>query len=151
MYGTTLYHHSGTVSYSSAAGSRRLPQADADRADAGAEAARAEVCEPPLDVSLEIPPDAIGAVLQALARHGALVQAPWLEAQVTTIHAVVPAARVHDLQRELPGLTGGEGVLESAFGGYRAVTGTAPARPRTTASPLNREEYLMQLAGSRLR
>jgi ribosomal protection tetracycline resistance protein len=115
------------------------------------ERAGTQVCEPLVDVSLEIPPDAMGPVLQALARHGAEVQAPSLQAHVTTIHAVVAAARVHELQRELPGLTGGEGVLESSFGGYRAVAGTAPARARTTASPLNREEYLMQLAGSRLR
>ena len=33
------------------------------------------------------------------------------------------------------------------WGGYRPVTGPPPARRRTLADPLNREEYLMQLAG----
>jgi ribosomal protection tetracycline resistance protein len=52
---------------------------------------------------------------------------------------------VHDLQRALAGLTGGEGVLESAFGGYEPVSGAAPERPRTTPNPLNREEYVMHV------
>jgi ribosomal protection tetracycline resistance protein len=56
------------------------------------------------------------------------------------------AARVRELQRQLPALTGGEGVLESDFDGYQPVAGPAPTRRRTTPNPLNREEYLMQLA-----
>jgi ribosomal protection tetracycline resistance protein len=46
----------------------------------------------------------------------------------------------------LRGITGGEGVAETSFGGYQPVIGPPPARPRTTANPLNRDEY-MQLAG----
>jgi ribosomal protection tetracycline resistance protein len=58
---------------------------------------------------------------------------------------ILPAARAHDLQRQLPGLTGGEGVLESSLAGYQPVTGDEPIRPRTTANPLNLGEYLMHL------
>jgi translation elongation factor EF-G len=58
-----------------------------------------------------------------------------------------PAARAQDLQRQLPGLTSGEGAAEASFGGYRPVTGPPPARRRILADPLNREEYMMQLAG----
>jgi hypothetical protein len=39
------------------------------------------------------------------------------------------AARAHELRRDLPGLTGGEGVLESEFAGYLPVTGEPPRRP----------------------
>jgi ribosomal protection tetracycline resistance protein len=39
-------------------------------------------------------------------------------------------------------LTGGEGVLESAFAGYRPVAGAPPTRRRTSADPLNSAEYL---------
>jgi ribosomal protection tetracycline resistance protein len=53
---------------------------------------------------------------------------------------------VYDLQRELSRLTGGEGVLESSFGGYQPVSGDQPTRPRTTANPLNLDEYMMHLA-----
>jgi ribosomal protection tetracycline resistance protein len=44
---------------------------------------------------------------------------------------------VNDVQRNLPGLTRGEGVLESTFAGYEPVAGEQPTRRRTTPSPLN--------------
>ena len=57
----------------------------------------------------------------------------------------MPSARVGDLHRELPRLTGGEGVLESAFSGYEPVSGDQPTRPRRTPNPLNVDEYLLHL------
>jgi ribosomal protection tetracycline resistance protein len=104
------------------------------------------VCEPVLRVRLETPTATIGSVLAALARLGAFAQTPSLQGELATIETVVPAARVQELQRQLPALTAGEGVLESDFGGYEAVSGAPPTRPRTTANPLNREEYMMHLA-----
>jgi ribosomal protection tetracycline resistance protein len=58
----------------------------------------------------------------------------------------IPAARVHALQQQLPALTRGEGVLESAFERYQPVRGAIPARPRTDRNPLNRKEYLLHAA-----
>ena len=104
------------------------------------------VCEPVLRVRLEVPPDAIGAVLAALARLGAAAPAPSLSGELATLEAHVAASRAQELQRELPGLTGGEGVLESDFGGYEPVPGEMPVRRRRTPDPRNREEYLMHLA-----
>ena len=104
------------------------------------------VCEPIVRVSLEIPTDTVGAVLPVLARLGAVVQTPSLRRELSTIETVLPAARAHDLQRQLPGLTGGEGVLESSFAGYQPVSGDQPTRRRTTANPLNLGEYMMHLA-----
>jgi ribosomal protection tetracycline resistance protein len=57
----------------------------------------------------------------------------------------IPAVRVHELERQLPGLTRGEGVLDCAFGRYRPVRGAAPARPRTDRNPLDRKEYLLHV------
>lgn len=54
-------------------------------------------------------------------------------------------AGVHDPQRQLPGLTRGDGVLESAFDHYRVVRGPAPSRSRTDHDPLNRKEYLLHV------
>jgi ribosomal protection tetracycline resistance protein len=104
------------------------------------------VCEPVLQVRLEMPTRTIGAVLAALARLGAVEQTPSLLGELATIETVLPATRVQDLQRQLPALTTGEGTLESHFGGYQAVSGAPPTRRRTTANPLNREEYMMHLA-----
>jgi hypothetical protein len=55
-----------------------------------------------------------------------VVETPLPQGELSTIEATLPALRADDLQRELPGLTGGEGVLESSFAGYRRRTETAP-------------------------
>jgi ribosomal protection tetracycline resistance protein len=92
------------------------------------ERAGTTVCEPFLQVSIELPVDAIGAVIPALARLGATVETPSLHGELAVVETVLPAARANDLLRQLPGLTGGEGVLESTFAGYRPVTGEPPSR-----------------------
>jgi ribosomal protection tetracycline resistance protein len=46
------------------------------------------------------------------------------------LETVLPASSVQDLRRQLPGLTGGEGVIESEFAGYQPVTGDPPTRRR---------------------
>ncbi len=74
-------------------------------------------------------------------------ETPSPHGDLTTLEIMLPAARAQDLQRQLPGLTGGEGVAETSFGGYHPVTGPRPVRRRTTADPLNRDEYMLHLAG----
>ena len=104
--------------------------------------ARTVVCEPFARVSVELPVATLGAVLPALARLGAGVETSALDGELATVATALPAARVHELRRQLPGLTGGEGVIETDFGGYRPVSGDPPTRRRTTANPLDRKEYL---------
>jgi ribosomal protection tetracycline resistance protein len=108
--------------------------------------ARTGVCEPIVRVSIEAPPETVGAILASVARLGGVLEPLSLLGDLSTIETVMPAARAHDLQRQLPALTGGEGVLESGFAGYQPISGTAPIRRRTTANPLNRQEYLMHVA-----
>jgi ribosomal protection tetracycline resistance protein len=86
------------------------------------------VCQPTVRAVVEVPTAAVGAVLAALARLGAEFEPPELAGELATIDAVMPAARADDLQRELSGLTGGEGVLESSFHGYQPVAGEQPVR-----------------------
>jgi ribosomal protection tetracycline resistance protein len=104
------------------------------------------VCEPTARVSLEMPTDTVGAVLPVLARLGARVETPIPRGDLSTVEAVLPVARADELQRELPRVTRGEGVLDSAFGGYEPVSGEQPTRRRTTPNPLNLDEYVMHLA-----
>jgi ribosomal protection tetracycline resistance protein len=95
------------------------------------------VCEPILDVTLEVPASTLGAVLGALGRVGAAVEAPALNGELALVDGVLPVSRATELQRELPRVTSGEGVFESAFAGYRPVAGGPPPtrrpRPRTSA------------------
>ena len=66
------------------------------------------VCEPMIRVSLEIPAEMTGAVL-AVARLGGTAGAPVPRADLVALRALLPAARAQNLQRQLPGLTSGEG------------------------------------------
>ncbi|MFF5296259.1 elongation factor G [Paractinoplanes globisporus] len=106
------------------------------------------VHEPIHAFTAEVPPDTVPAVLPLLARLGAIPLA-------TGVHGIdgeIPAAKVHELQRRLPALTRGEGVLDSAFDHYAAVRGIPPARQRTGPDPLDRKEYLLRVvrrAGAR--
>jgi ribosomal protection tetracycline resistance protein len=61
------------------------------------------------------------------------------------LDGVIPAAEVHSLQQQLPGVTRGEGVLECYFAGHQPVRGPAPPRARTDHNPLNRKEYLLHV------
>jgi ribosomal protection tetracycline resistance protein len=108
------------------------------------EQAGTHVCEPVLQLTVELPPRAVRAVLPVLIRLGADPTATQ-ERERATISARLPAARLADLQRQLPGLTSGEGLLESEFAGYQPLNGAPPTQRRTTANPLNRKEYMMQL------
>jgi len=85
------------------------------------------VCEPVVRVGLEVPAGTVGAVLATLARLGFAAQ-PRPRGDMSIVDTVLPAARVPALQRRLPGLTGGEGVLESRFAGYQPVRGEPPTR-----------------------
>jgi ribosomal protection tetracycline resistance protein len=103
------------------------------------------VHEPMHRFRLDLPAEVLGTVLPALARLGALPRTPAARDGGYELEGDIPAAKVHDLEQQLPTLTRGEGVLESAFHHYRPVLGEAPERPRTGHNPLHREEYLLQV------
>ncbi|MET7466749.1 translation factor GTPase family protein [Nonomuraea sp. NPDC005501] len=104
------------------------------------------VCEPVHRFHLEVPADTAGQVAAVLGRlravHGDTARrGPWYE-----LEGDIPAAEVHRLERRLPGLTRGEGVLETTFDHYRPVRGPAPVRRRDGRNPLDREQYLLHVA-----
>ncbi|MFD1541222.1 elongation factor G [Nonomuraea guangzhouensis] len=103
------------------------------------------VHEPMHRFTLEVPADTIGAVLPELARLRAVPRTPAMRGASCLVEGDIPAARVHELQQQLPALTRGEGVLESAFDRYQPVSGAVPARPRTDHNPLDRKEYLLHV------
>ena len=103
------------------------------------------VHEPMHRFLLEIPADTLGPMLPVLDRLGAVPQTPAMHGSSWRLEGDIPAARVHELQQQLPALTRGEGVLESAFARYQPVRGTIPTRPRSDHNPLNRKEYLLHV------
>jgi ribosomal protection tetracycline resistance protein len=103
------------------------------------------VYEPMHRFRLEFPADVIGSVLPALSRLRAVPHTPAVRGSSCVLDGEIPAANVHELQQQLPGLTRGEGVLESAFDHYQPVRGEVPSRPRSDHNPLDRKEYLLQV------
>jgi ribosomal protection tetracycline resistance protein len=107
------------------------------------------VLEPVHRFQLELPADALGPVLPAIAQLGGVPGSPLLDGATCRLEGDVPAARVHELRQRLPGLTRGEALLESAFDRYEPVRGAPPSRPRTDDDPLDREEYVRRVSGRR--
>jgi ribosomal protection tetracycline resistance protein len=84
-------------------------------------AAGTVVCEPLARVTLDIPATTSGAVLSLLSRLRAVIEDQMPRADEMVLVAVLTAADAQRLHRALPEVTGGEGVLESDFAGYRPV------------------------------
>jgi ribosomal protection tetracycline resistance protein len=103
------------------------------------------VCAPMHRFHLEIPADTFGRLLSVLSGLGAIPYTPVMRGSSYLLEGEIPAGRVHELQQQLPALTHGEGVLESAFDHYEPVRGAIPTRPRSDHNPLNRKEYLLHV------
>ena len=105
------------------------------------------VYEPINHFDLDLPPETASVVLSRLAEIGATPQDAVVSPESGHLEGVIPAGKVHDLQRRLPALTGGAGTLLSRFSGFSAVSGTVPRRKRSDGNPLNRSEYMLRLRG----
>jgi ribosomal protection tetracycline resistance protein len=104
------------------------------------------VCEPLSDLTLEIPSSTAPGVVATLGRLGGRVRGQFSANGLSTVDAVLPVARVRSMQNQLPGLSMGEGTLETRFGGYQPIGSDPPHRPRTSPSPLDRDAWLASLA-----
>jgi ribosomal protection tetracycline resistance protein len=97
-------------------------------------AAGTVVCEPIHRFRLEAPADALGQLLPALGALRGVPDAPELAGDDCVVTGDLPAASVHALRTRLPTLTRGEGLLETAFGRYAAVRGSAPPNRRSRSA-----------------
>ncbi len=105
------------------------------------------VCEPMVRLTIETPPDAVEAVNTALGKAGAAIESVLLQGEYTSVDALLPSRRAVEIQRLLPELTSGEGVIETSFAGYRPLNGAPPERRRATVNPLDRPTYVAALTG----
>ena len=85
------------------------------------------VCEPIHRFRLDGPAPALGAMLGALGRFGAAPDSTEAHGDEYAVSGLIPAARLRELEQAIPGLTHGEGVLESEFDGYRPAPGVTSA------------------------
>ncbi|MDP9301515.1 MAG: GTP-binding protein, partial [Actinomycetota bacterium] len=103
------------------------------------------VCEPVRRFELELPSDTVRSVLDALSRLTAAPREIKSRGSSLLLVGDISAVKMRELQRLLPRLTRGEGVLESSFHHYQPTRGEAPSRPRRDRDALNRGEYLRQI------
>jgi ribosomal protection tetracycline resistance protein len=103
------------------------------------------VCEPLADLSLEVPSMTAPGVLAMLGRLGGRVKGQFSANGLSRVGAVLPVARVRTLQHQLPGLSMGEGILESRPDGYQPIGDDPPKRARSGPSPLDRDAWLAWL------
>ncbi|WP_155368417.1 elongation factor G [Catellatospora vulcania] len=88
------------------------------------------VCEPLARVTLDLPAWALGPVLSVLSKLESVVADQVARGDEMTVVATLTAADAQELHRVLPEASGGEGVLESAFAGYRPVRAVPSGRRR---------------------
>jgi ribosomal protection tetracycline resistance protein len=87
------------------------------------------VLEPIHRFHLEAPADTTAPVLALLGRLAAIVRGQSVAGPIWTVEGDLAAAAVHGLQQALPGVTRGEGFVESSFDHHRPVRGRPPSRP----------------------
>ena len=68
------------------------------------------------------------AIARVLASLHATPESPTQIGSSFILRGLIPAAGIHELRQHLPGLTSGEGFVESQFDSYRPVLGPAPRR-----------------------
>ncbi|MBL7262248.1 GTP-binding protein [Paractinoplanes lichenicola] len=100
------------------------------------------VCEPVHRFRLDGPADTLSAVLGLFGRY---MESSLVDGAGFVVEGRVPVARLRELELAVPGLTHGEGVLETTFDSYRPVPPPYPTRARSDDNPLDRREYLLRV------
>mgnify|MGYP001040314822 CR=1 FL=1 len=108
--------------------------------------ATTEVQEPIESFHLECPADALGEFARVVPEFGEITAEPVLKGTTCIVEGYLRAAKVPDLRTLIPGMTRGEGFLETEFNHYARVPGAFPVRPRTDLNPLNRDDYLRRIS-----
>ena len=104
--------------------------------------AGSKVHEPIQNFHLECPSDSVGALISEMSKLRAVPNEPTVRGAICSLEGTIPASKVRELQLLLPGLTRGEGFLDTDFSHYAPVIGDYPVRLRTDNNPLDRKVYL---------
>jgi ribosomal protection tetracycline resistance protein len=108
--------------------------------------AQTVVCEPIEELTIELPVDEIGAVVNVLTKSRATVGDITGAAEMRRLTCVIPTAELRAVEQQLPRLTRGQGSWSALPAGYRPVEGVPPDRPRYGPNPLLRDGYLGDVA-----
>ena len=108
---------------------------------------RAEVvvCEPVEHFRLQVPATTLPLLITLLAKCGASISETVIEDAVARLQGMIASIHVQSVRHQLPGLTGGAGVMETSFDHHAPLSGAPPSRSRSSLSPFNRAEYLARI------
>lgn len=107
--------------------------------------ARTVVCEPVDRFRLEIPATALTGISTLLAKSGASTSESMISAGVARLEGTIASAMIPAIQKQLPGLSSGTGMLDHSFDHYAPVAGLPRLRPRSNANPFDRADYLRRI------
>lgn len=108
-------------------------------------AAQTVIYEPIDRFYLEAPATTLNGLLTLLAKSGASTKDSVIASGVVRLEGTIASRTIRSIQQQVPGLTGGMGIMESSFDHYAPVTGPQRSRRRSGADPFNRTEYLLRL------
>ncbi|MEF0940621.1 translation factor GTPase family protein [Rhizobium sp. BR 362] len=107
--------------------------------------ARTFICEPIEHFDIEISATALAGVHSLLAKSGASMKKTLIDGGLARLEGTVASAMIQNIQRQLPGLSAGAGVLDHSFDHYAPLTGPQRLRPRAGANPFDRADYLRRM------
>lgn len=104
-------------------------------------------CEPVDRFDLDLPEEVVGTVTAALGRSGAVITDTDVTRGYTRMVGELASARVPMLARQLPDLTGGQGVLVSELDHHTPVRRTTdpPTRQRNGTDPRDRASWFRDM------
>ncbi len=104
------------------------------------------VCEPVERFDLEVPSWSLSTVISVTGRLGVVVSGTVEAGPYHHISGSIRSAKLGELLRSLPDITGGEGVLGSTMSHYEPVVGDRePVRTRLGAHPGEREVWFREM------
>ena len=107
--------------------------------------AQTVVCEPFDRFHLEVHTTALTGILTLLAKSGASTKESVIAAGTARLEGTVASAMIQGIQKQLPGLSSGRGILDHAFDHYAPAAGLPRLRQRTGANPFDRADYLQRI------
>ncbi|MDR6189374.1 TetM/TetW/TetO/TetS family tetracycline resistance ribosomal protection protein [Agrobacterium pusense] len=103
------------------------------------------VCEPVDRFHIEAPTTAMPRLVALLARVGAATSNSLISGNVVRLEGTLASAAVQSVQQQVPGLTGGMGMMETSFDHYARTRHPPPQRRRSGPDPFNERDYLLRV------
>ncbi|MBP2445027.1 elongation factor G [Rhizobium leguminosarum] len=111
-------------------------------------AAQTVLCEPIDRFHLEAPIESLSGALALLAKSAAATTDSVIADGVARLEGSIASQMIQSVQQQLPRLTSGAGIMETAFDHYAPVAGPPRICRRSGPDPFKPVEYLLRLRGS---